>query len=610
MGKDLDSEKNQKMDVDKSNLGKKDKEIEGNTDDDENTEEEGDNDSSEDDTSGDEEIETEEEVNAKSNMDSSCNEKSGTVINSINLLPSILGNAKNSNKEDGGMQGNVMNSYAGVLKGNRHKGKIDVRFIPGENGEDDGPVIIPLENLKNASIPFTNTLYGYMIDKKLAFPVIQKEVRRLWKNMGLEEVFMNSKGFFFFKFSDEKGMLSVLEGSPWLMFNNMPLFLQRWRPGLTLTKNKHDKIPVWIKIFDLPLEVWSGENLCRIASKIGIPLAFDSFTEDMCLEHKGRNAYARILVEMAAGKEWRKKIDIATWDFVSNSAVIQSFDVEYAWIPSRCNHCKVYGHGDKVCAAAMNVVKEDNNGEVRNLKNNKGKEVVNGDGFTEVKYKKVMGNIDGEGTSKSQVGNYQSNNMKNNGKNGNWRRGIFSKGNNGSRGGNGKGQNWNWSNKGVSHWNLEKNRNYEKFVNGKDDIGNRGLKENNKQQVVVGKDNKKEMGNVSIGSENKTGEGLSNKNSFGILGEIEEEVLDKMEEDDKIMKTVANQNVDSEEGEMGSNESKNNKLMSSIKGEGKKKGNESNKVNKDKLEADNNSSKLGSSQAFEEVNARNSVFSQ
>ena len=258
----------------------------------------------------------------------------------------------------------------------------------------------------------------------------------------------------------------------------------------------------------------------------------------------------------------------------------------------------------------MNVVKEDNNEEVRNLKNNKGKEVDNGDGFTEVKYKKVMGNIDGEGTSKSQVGNYQSNNMKNNGKNGNWRRGIFSKGNNGSRGGNGKGQNWNWSNKGVSHWNLEKNRNYEKFVNGKDDIGNRGLKENNKQQVVVGKDNKKEMGNVSIGSENKTGEGLSNKNSFGILGEIEEEVLDKMEEDDKIMKTVANQNVDSEEGEMGSNESKNNKLMSSIKGEGKKKGNESNKVNKDKLEADNNSSKLGSSQAFEEVNARNSVFSQ
>ncbi|KAL7585161.1 hypothetical protein Lser_V15G44668 [Lactuca serriola] len=330
----------------------------------------------------------------------------------------------------------------------------------------------------------------------------------------------------------------------------------------------------------------------------------------MCLEHKGRNAYARILVEMAAGKEWRKKIDIATWDFVSNSAVIQSFDVEYAWIPSRCNHCKVYGHVDKVCAAAMNVVKEDNNGEVRNLKNNKGKEVVNGDGFTEVKYKKVKGNNDGEGTSKSQEGYNQLNNMKNNGKKGNWKRGIFSKGNNGNRGGNGKGQNWNWSNKGVSHWNLEKNRNFEKFVNGQDVIGSRGLKENNKQEAVVKKDNKAEMGNFSLGSVNITGKGLSNKNSFEILGEIDEEVLDKMEEDDKIVKAVANQIVDSGDAGLVSNENKNNKLISSIKGEEKKKGNESNKVNKDKLESDNNSSKMGSSQAFEEVNAKNSIISQ
>ncbi|XP_052624831.1 uncharacterized protein LOC128132349 [Lactuca sativa] len=531
------------MDVDMSNLEKKVKEIESNTDDDGSTEEQGENDSSEDDTSVDEEIEIEEKVNAMINMETSCKEKSGTVINSINLLPSILGDVKNSKKVEGEMQGNLLNSYAGVLKGNRHKGKIDVRFIPGENGEEDGPVIIPIENLKNASIPFTNTFYGYMIDKKLAFPVIQKEVRRLWKNVGLEEVFMNNKGFFFFKFSDEQGMLSILEGSPWLMFNNMPLFLQRWRPGLTLTKNKHDKIPVWIKIFDLPLEVWSGENLCRIASKIGIPLAFDSFTEEMCLEHKGRNAYARILVEMAAGKEWRKKIDISTWDFVSNSAVIQSFDVEYAWIPSRCNHCKVYGHVDKVCVAVMNVEKEARNRDVRNLKNNKGKEVVNGDGFTEVKYKK--------------------------------RRGNYSKGNNGNRGGNGKGQNWNWSNKGVSHWNLEKNRNYEKFANGQDLIGSQGLKENNMKEYVIKKDNKKEEGNHSLVSVTKTGEGFSNKNSFEILGEIEEEALDKMEEDAKIEKVVIHQNEDCGSADMGSNESKNNKMISSIKGEGKKKGNES-----------------------------------
>ena len=121
---------------------------------------------------------------------------------------------------------------------------------------------------------------------------------------------------------------------------------------------------------------------------------------------------------------------------------------------------------DKVCAAAMNVEKVVKIGDDGNIKNNKGKEVVNRDGFTDVSYKKVTGSNNGEGTSKFLEGYTQSNNQRNNRKNGNWSRGNNSKGNNGYRGGNGKGQNRNWNNKGISHWNLEKNRSYEKFANG------------------------------------------------------------------------------------------------------------------------------------------------
>ncbi|KAL7612680.1 hypothetical protein Lser_V15G05846 [Lactuca serriola] len=327
VGKEVDNGLNQNMDMDISKLEKQDDKEEGDTEEDSSAEEEGKVDSSEEESSEDEEIMMEEEANAKSSKVASGKLMSGTVINSINYLPSILGAANNSKKAERDMQEKLENSYAGVLKGNRHKGKIDVRYMPGELGKEDGPVIIPIENLKNACIPYMNTLYGYMIDKKLVFPVIQKEVKRLWKNMGLEEVFMYNKGFFFFKFSDEQGMLSILEGSPWLMFNNMPLFLQRWRPGLTLTKNSHDKIPVWVKICDLPLEVWSGDNLCIIASKLGIPLAFDSFTEEMCLEHKGRNAYARILIEMSAEKEWKRMIK----EIKLVSILIISFVLNWQW---------------------------------------------------------------------------------------------------------------------------------------------------------------------------------------------------------------------------------------------------------------------------------------
>ncbi|KAI3739836.1 hypothetical protein L2E82_30248 [Cichorium intybus] len=90
-----------------------------------------------------------------------------------------------------------------------------------------------------------------------------------------------------------------------------------------------------------------------ISSKIGVPLAFDSYTEDMCLENKGRNAYARILIQISVSSNWKCSINVNTWDFVSNTEVTLTLPVEYAGKPHSCSHCKVFGHLDKVCAAAL-----------------------------------------------------------------------------------------------------------------------------------------------------------------------------------------------------------------------------------------------------------------
>ena len=546
----------------------------------------------------------EEETNEKSNIIDKGKVEAGTVINSISTLPSILGAANKGKKEESDMQGKLENSYAGVLKGNRHKGKIDVRYMPGEIGNEDDPVIIPIENLKSASIPFVNTLYGYMIDKKLAFPVIQKEVRRLWKNVGLEEVFMNNKGFFFFKFSDEQGMLSVLEESPWLMFNNMPLFLQRWRPGLTLTKNSHDKIPVWVKIYDLPLEVWSGDNLCIIASKLGIPLAFDSFTEEMCLEHKGRNAYARILIEMSAGKEWKKSIDVSTWDFVTNSAVIQRFEVEYAWVPSRCSHCKVYGHMDKICMASMKGSNSAQNGNNGINKEDKGKSVIDNEGYIEVVNKRNKNVKDGEGTSKTLMNSVNNVNQKYNGRNNISRAGNKFRGQNWNRGGNGRGQNGYVNNKGVSHWNMEKNKRYEK-VSGQYDNNDRsykgGIKQGVSEKNVIEKEENKKMVKKADNS---------NVNSFEILGVFDEEVIIGMEEDDRGDKNgVISENqtcVQTTFDDSGLN----NDLIHSmgIRKEDLELVNNENKI--DSIRDNKSSSKGEFSQAFEVVNVKNNVVIQ
>lgn len=98
-------------------------------------EEDNEKESSEDESSEEGEIVMEERDNSKLNSEVNAKVSSGTVINSINFLPSLLGNANNMNKKTGNDQEKLKNSYAGVLKGNRHKCKIDVKFIPGAKRE-------------------------------------------------------------------------------------------------------------------------------------------------------------------------------------------------------------------------------------------------------------------------------------------------------------------------------------------------------------------------------------------------------------------------------------------------------------------------------------------
>ncbi|GJW51544.1 hypothetical protein Tco_0092895 [Tanacetum coccineum] len=94
-----------------------------------------------------------------------------------------------------------------------------------------------------------------------------------WKKYGLEKVTL-VKVVFFFKFSSNEGVNSVLRDGPWMI--------------------------LWVKFHDVPLVAYTSDGLSLIATKIGILMMLDSFTNSMCLESWGRSSYARILIEIDA----------------------------------------------------------------------------------------------------------------------------------------------------------------------------------------------------------------------------------------------------------------------------------------------------------------------
>lgn len=76
----------------------------------------------------------------------------------------------------------------------------------------------------------------------------------------------------------------------------------------------------------------------------------------MCI-NKGRNAYARMLVEMSVEKNWKESVEVNTWDFLTNSAMLQKFEIEYAWRLDMCSDCKIYGHSTNNYAKVIAATK-------------------------------------------------------------------------------------------------------------------------------------------------------------------------------------------------------------------------------------------------------------
>ncbi|GKC60227.1 zinc knuckle CX2CX4HX4C containing protein [Tanacetum coccineum] len=62
------------------------------------------------------------------------------------------------------------------------------------------------------------------------------------------------------------------------------------------------KVPLWVKIFNIPVEARNAEGISRIARRVGTPIIMDRITTSMCEKAYGRASYARVLIEIDASE--------------------------------------------------------------------------------------------------------------------------------------------------------------------------------------------------------------------------------------------------------------------------------------------------------------------
>ncbi|GJT86251.1 RNA-directed DNA polymerase, eukaryota, reverse transcriptase zinc-binding domain protein [Tanacetum coccineum] len=259
-----------------------------------------------------------------------------------------------------------LNTYASKLNANVNNDENKMFFVPTcTNNKGDEVVRFKEELVREECEKWKYIVCGYLVGCRMFVNELKYNIRRMWGRLGLKDIVVDVEKMSFFKFRSDEQMNYVLDQSPWL--------------------------------YNVPLEAWSIKGISTISSRLGLPVRMDHMTAEMCKEGTNRLGYARVLVEIDAGKNYVDKVKIYYADSQINVKKTKWVKVEYSWKPGRCNHCGVFGHSFNNYKSKPKIVVEAKKGINKQEKGGN-----NAEGFVEVR--NIRNRVGNYGPRSNQVG--------------------------------------------------------------------------------------------------------------------------------------------------------------------------------------------------------------
>ncbi|XVF76126.1 hypothetical protein PTKIN_Ptkin13bG0240800 [Pterospermum kingtungense] len=154
---------------------------------------------------------------------------------------------------------------------------------------------------------------------------LSQELKACWNNL------------FLVNFPSLEDKDRVLDGGPW-HFQNLPMFVRKWEPKIETLEFAMDSLSMWVRLGNIPLELFHQKGIGCIASAIEIGV---SVTVPIEIE-----------VVLRSGKIVKVKVNIS-------------------WIPAKCLDCRIFGHVEKQCPKkAVEATTIDDKDEVKNKDGN------------------------------------------------------------------------------------------------------------------------------------------------------------------------------------------------------------------------------------------------
>ncbi|VFQ71217.1 unnamed protein product [Cuscuta campestris] len=213
----------------------------------------------------------------------------------------------------------IQKSYASVVGNQEDDQKLC--YIPATEVNGNFVAKLTKDDVIDITTYWDATLVCCILGANPPLEVVKGFINRIWSSYSIEEVSLLKEGQFIVSFKRVEDRDEVIKRK-YYYFDNKPVLVQKWYPGVKVNIDQRDDIPIWIQLPDLEMKYWSLTGLSKIGSLVGKPVKRDRATAS-----KRKYAYARIQVEVKVQQEFPLMVQ-----FIDDEDRVKSQSIVGKWL--------------------------------------------------------------------------------------------------------------------------------------------------------------------------------------------------------------------------------------------------------------------------------------
>ncbi|KAK1664363.1 hypothetical protein QYE76_052522 [Lolium multiflorum] len=185
-----------------------------------------------------------------------------------------------------------------------------------------------------------------MTDKPAYAEAISDALGPIWCPMKGIDVKDLGENKFLISFNQSSGRRKAVDGGPWT-FDKDLLVLEEFDASKNMDDYAFNTIPIWVRIFKLPLGMMSGDTGESIGNQIGEYMETDGLVNGLAV-----GQYLRIKVRMLIAQPLMRGTTVEVEQPGGSKRMIWC-PFQYEYIPNFCFICGIIGHVDRECSVKL-----------------------------------------------------------------------------------------------------------------------------------------------------------------------------------------------------------------------------------------------------------------